>query len=337
MDAPIENSQETPSTEFLAETNLPSEVFSDPDFLKDISFLEDVQESFTSLSIAAAQRSSGARSYGDPINDYNLNTLGYRSSEIRRVPVVFAGCSVTFGVGVPYEGIWSTIVGEKLGLDYINLSAPGWSIQAIIDNLFKYFYAYGNPEAVFVALPEYNRLVLTSNHDFCRVSGYDKNPPLVRVEHSMLPKTLVRDRPKYSKKPYEFTDFITPEYALSQAFRSINSLISYCKGSNIKLVWSTWDNETNEIIKIVRNRFNNTSYSNYVFADCSVFSGYYDRNRTIEKDYSGCHADYANQYGETFFRGQDRGKDESNHYSHPGIHYHIHLAEAMLEKFESIK
>jgi hypothetical protein len=318
-------------------SNLPKEVFSDPDFLRDISFLEDVEESTTSLSIAA-QPVPNLRNYGDPVNKYELNTLGYRGPEFKKVPVIFAGCSITFGVGVPYDGIWSTILGEKLGLDCVNLSVPGWSTQAIVDNLFKYFYKYGNPETLFVVFPDYSRLILTSNRDFCTVGGYNTDPRLIKVQHAVLSGTAIEDRPKYSKKPHEFTDFITNEYALLQTFRSINALISYCKGSNIKLVWSTWDIETNEIINIVKDTLNKNSYSGYTFADSS-FSGVPIINQERDYNYSGCHEEYVSRYGENFFYGKDGilYDNNSEYRSHPGVHYHMHLAEAMLEKFESIK
>lgn len=336
MDVPIENYEEVLASQILARSNIPDEVFINPRFLKDISFLEDVEKSDTTLSEIAGLAES--LNYGDTTNEYKLNTLGYRSSEFKRVPLVFAGCSITFGVGVPENGIWSSIVGEKLGLEYVNLGVPGWSIQAIVDNLFKYFYTYGNPETLFVTFPDYNRLILTSNRDFCRVGG-NKNIPEVKMEHTILSDTSLDDRPKYSKKPYEFTDFITHEYALFQAFRSINALVSYCKGSNIKLIWSTWDSVTNRVIETVKTRFNKTSYSGYVYidfspnVDCSK-----DLNPVIE-NYSDCHSEYVDRYGKSFFCGQDKGKDHngSNYYNHPGAHYHIHLAEAMLEKFESIK
>jgi len=337
MDAPIEEPKKPLTSELFAGTNIPDEVFTDPFFLRDVSFLEDVEESSTSLSIVSGITENV--NYGDPVNEYKLNTLGYRSSEFRKVPIVFAGCSVTFGVGVPESGIWSTIVGEKLGLDYVNLGVPGWSIQAIVDNLFKYFYTHGNPETLFVALPDYNRMLLTSNRDFCRISGSNTKPPLVQMHHAILPNTLIKDRAEYSKKPYEFTDFITPEYALLQTFRSINALVSYCKGANIKLVWSTWDYVTNNVIQIVKEKFNKTSYDNYVYAE---FSPNVDCNKDLKpvvNDYSGCHSEYVDKYGENFFCGQDRNKhkDSSTYSNHPGVHYHIHLAEAMLAKFESIK
>ena len=335
MDVPIEEPKKYPSEPFVAGTNIPDEVFTDPFFLRDISYLEDVETSYTSISIVSGITENV--NYGDTVNEYKLNTLGYRSPEFKRVPVVFAGCSITFGVGVPNSGIWSTIVGEKLGLDYVNLSIPGWSIQAIVDNLFKYFYTYGNPKTLFVMFPDYNRLLLTSNRDFCKVSGYNTNPPLVQVHHAIMSDTLVNDRPEYSKKPYEFTNFITPEYALLETFRSINALVSYCKGANIKLIWSTWDYVTNNVIEIVKERFNKTSYDSYVFTEFSPNIDCSGDLKPVINSYSGCHSEYVARYEKNFFCGQDRGKHKTGYSSHPGVHYHIHLAEAMLEKFESIK
>ena len=310
---------------------LPAELFTNLEFLEQISFLGGFEINTQNL-YANTGVSGDALNFGDSTNEYTLNSLGYRSREFKKVPLLFAGCSVTFGVGVPLEGIWSTIVGEKLGLDYTNLSTPGWSTQRIVDSLFRYFYEFGNPEVLFVVFPDYHRLVLTSNREFCVVEPHHKNDSPLKVQNAQLNMTPVIHRDKYSKKPHNLKDFITPEYALAEYFRSINALISYCKGSNIKLVWSTWDAETHEIIDIVKDRWNSDSYSNYVYSKFS-FNG--EKNQPIDNKYSGCHSSYVAKYQDNFFRGQDFGVGDRT--SHPGIHYHMHLAEEMLKGLENLK
>jgi hypothetical protein len=312
-------------------TILPAEVFKQPDFLKRISILGEVDENFSRLAIAA-QESPKDSNYGDPSNEYKLNSLGYRGPEIKKAPVVFAGCSITFGVGVPYDGIWSTVVGEELGKDYINLGVPGWSIQAIVDNLFKYFYTHGNPETLFVVFPDFHRLILTSNRDFCKVSPHEDDEWPIQVRDVQLNEVSADSRPKYAKKPYEFRDFITPEYALLQGFRAINSLITYCKGANIKLVWSTWDLEANEIINIPKENWNTDAYSGYTYSKLS-FNG---RREALDGRELQCHSEYVEKYGDNFFQGQDGILDQTG-YAHPGVHYHLHLAETMLEKFRGLE
>jgi hypothetical protein len=312
---------------------LPAIIFKDLTFLKKISVLGEFGENYQNLEIDF-DSSGKSENYGDRKNEYKLNTLGYRSKEIKKVPVVFAGCSITFGVGVPIDGVWSTIVGEELGVEYINLGVPGWSPQAIVDNLFKYFYKFGNPEIVFVTFPDYHRMILTSNRSFCRVEPHSEDDFLVKVQDAVLPLTPTYSRKKYAKKPYQFTDFITPEYALLQAFRSINSLITYCKGANIKLVWSTWDSETNEIIDIVKNTWNSESYSGYVHSNYP-FNGDLNKNELIDENYSGCHGEYISRYQENFFTGAD--DIDKNKPPHPGVHYHLHLAETMLKGLKNLK
>lgn len=338
MDVPIERSESVKpkwaSPSIPIDTPFPHELFTSLEFLEKISGLGGFEENTQNL-YAKSGVSGATINFGDSVNEYRLNSLGYRSSEFKKVPLVFAGCSVTFGVGVPFEGIWSTLVGEKLGLEHINLSAPGWSIQRIVDSLFKYFYEYGNPETLFVVFPNYYRLILTSHREFSRVDTHFESEPLLKVQDTQFDGTPVVSRSKYSKKPHDLKQFITPEYALSESFRSINSLITYCKRFNIKFVWSTWDIETHEIIDIVKNRWNKESYRGYVYSKYS-FNGNLNKNEYVITDYSDCHSGYISKYKDTFFRGEDKPANNDGSV-HPGVHYHLHLSEAMLEGLENFK
>lgn len=57
---------------------------------------------------------------------YNVNSHGFRCEEFDNTPCIVAlGCSYTFGVGLPLQDIWPTIVGNKLGLKVVNLAWPG--------------------------------------------------------------------------------------------------------------------------------------------------------------------------------------------------------------------
>ena len=81
------------------ETILPRIIFDDLSFLKTISLLGEIEEN--TLTLRDVSTTEKWRKYGDKINEYKLNSLGYRSKEFKKVHVVFAGCSITFGVGVP--------------------------------------------------------------------------------------------------------------------------------------------------------------------------------------------------------------------------------------------
>jgi len=68
-----------------------------------------------------------------PIN-YNLNTYGFRSDEFPekecRESITFLGCSNTFGVGMPKEHTWTSILAKELNLKEINLGIASGSLDS---------------------------------------------------------------------------------------------------------------------------------------------------------------------------------------------------------------
>lgn len=62
---------------------------------------------------------------------YKFNSQGFRCEEFTEEPsVMFLGCSFTFGLGVPNENIWPTLVAQSLGLKSVNLGQAGGSHDA---------------------------------------------------------------------------------------------------------------------------------------------------------------------------------------------------------------
>jgi hypothetical protein len=59
---------------------------------------------------------------------YNINSAGFRCDEFTDQPaLVTFGCSITTGIGIPYESTWSYLIAKHLNLQNINLSVPGGS------------------------------------------------------------------------------------------------------------------------------------------------------------------------------------------------------------------
>jgi hypothetical protein len=101
-----------------------------------------------------------------------FNSLGFRSDEFIKnhdgEHILFSGCSVTYGVGLEEEKIWSKILYEKINKEkklsgYFNLSIPGTSFFDQTFNIFKYFKEYGNPKHLFINIPEAMRFYLNDN------------------------------------------------------------------------------------------------------------------------------------------------------------------------------
>ena len=96
----------------------------------------------------------------------DINSFGYRCDEFINLHdkkhIVFAGCSVTWGIGLNLNEIWSYKIYEKINNQYgcsgyFNLAFPGSSIQTQIISLFKYFKKFGNPDVVFINFPDIYR------------------------------------------------------------------------------------------------------------------------------------------------------------------------------------
>ena len=57
--------------------------------------------------------------YPDANISYKLNNYGYRSDNFNKADVtnsLFAGCSFTFGVGLPLENVWCKVVHNRIGI-----------------------------------------------------------------------------------------------------------------------------------------------------------------------------------------------------------------------------
>lgn len=79
--------------------------------------------------------------------------------------LLFSGCSVTYGQGLYVSETWSKklydLIKEKDQVSgYYNIGTPGRSVQDIVSSVFKYCNTYGNPDIIFIDLPDLDRLYL---------------------------------------------------------------------------------------------------------------------------------------------------------------------------------
>jgi hypothetical protein len=160
----------------------------------------------------------------DYLKKYNLNILkeeinefGFRSDEFTethdKFHVVFSGCSNTWGTGLIKEELWSyktykLISQNKECSGYFNLGILGTSTASIIVNLFKYFKRYGNPNAIFINLPDTLRFF---SYDNLNEKYYDAF---------------------YKKDSQKILNLINFNYYLM--------LEQYCESNNIQLYSFSW-------------------------------------------------------------------------------------------------
>ena len=63
---------------------------------------------------------------------YDINSYGFRSKEVtceERESITILGCSHTFGIGMPEEHIWPSVLSKKMNLPYHNLASAGGSLD----------------------------------------------------------------------------------------------------------------------------------------------------------------------------------------------------------------
>ena len=161
-----------------------------------------------------------------PAELYVVNSHGLRSDEFTIDHVgkhlLFAGCSITAGEGLPLEFVWAKKVYEEISKTeetsgYFNIAAPGSSITEIMAQIFKYIDLYGNPDALFVNLPDPDR-------EYYYLSSFD-------VRHSDLSEGL--------KDPMSMVNI---DRINDLAISAYKSLYLYCKATGIDLYSCTWSN-----------------------------------------------------------------------------------------------
>ena len=109
---------------------------------------------------------------------YNLNNYGFRTSEFAETENFIAlGCSFTFGVGLPEEEIWTSLLSNQLNLPNWNLGVPGSSSDTSY-RLAKYFIPMLRPKFVVMLEPPSNRFEVCygkSPNIFTGTQDYEKD------------------------------------------------------------------------------------------------------------------------------------------------------------------
>ena len=121
---------------------------------------------------------------------YKINQYGHRCDNFLNIHnglhVLFSGCSITFGEGLPLDRTWAYYLYKKIKKEnslsgYYNLSYTGGGIDTIINNLFRYCGQFKNPDIIFILMPNiereyawwYDKYYLTSpqknNVSFCQM------------------------------------------------------------------------------------------------------------------------------------------------------------------------
>ena len=237
--------------------------------------LENILKNFNSLycienPTGNSQIVHAATEYYMPdLYTYKYNSHGFRSIEFSpEVDILTAGCSFTFGSGLPFEYTWSQQLQRKITNKKIaTISSPGYSTQKIISYIFKYFKSIGNPKMIICLLPDFYRFLFLEKVSNKMVSHYKQIH-----QNSTLDKKF-KQQIKSSSPPMNWGYYINYEYILM--------LEQYCESNDIKLIWSTWD--TDEAFDHDKNNiFHEIGFNNVHESLRDIFKYYhYDQENLI--------------------------------------------------------
>lgn len=293
--------------------------------------------------------SDGTPIYSDSVNSYKLNSLGYRSPEFGSAELLYAGCSNTFGTGIPEETIWGTVLADKLNMSYANLSKQGASTQWIVKNIFAYFEEYGHPDILCCLFPDPYRMSIASNedlladvHPMIRDESLKRHSISTVIEAHLGSSLSPKNSPEYSKKPHKITDVIPADAAVYASIQSILVLDQYCRATGIKFLWSTWDVGYVDFLQKIKATYPK-NYSNLLDSDIYCWINNPDKEiggevyvgEEFKVNHRGnlpakdCHSDLLDKYGVNFYRGMDAL--DGVYKAHIGVHQHAHIAEAFLK------
>jgi hypothetical protein len=300
-------------------------------------------------------------------NEYTLNNYNYRGPDfVSGIDVITAGCSQTFGIGVPDNGPWPVHLAESLGASYVNLSMPGASVEWIINSIYRYIDTFGPPKrGIVILFPDIlrNDIVINSDINTATKTNIGDFIPQYYSDDSKFRlisySPMGYPAPNYIKKPYPVENTVVMEESVKSAILKIKDLERFCKYAGIKLVWSSW---ADSLVWLMRDIPEQYSFDNYVrivsladwkshihpiektpedpegIADYKLdHIGYSDITGCTKEMalngtcicFSRCHFDRFEEFSLSFHEGTDRIGQGNSHY---GVHKHMHIADDLVAR-----
>jgi len=276
---------------------------------------------------------------------YRFNSRGFRSPEFKEnVEFLIGGCSLTYGVGVEEDKVWSHLLCKKLNVEYANLSIPANSVGKIIRDFFAYFKLYGHPKTIICLFPPFERIELPITEKLIKPFNWKKIKERSKGKDDLHSNQYIQSIQLYfspelniiDKKPFNAETTIPTDMAHFYAAQSILMFQQYCDVAKINFIYSFWDSEHANIIKKMNNIQKNY-YKGYV--DIEIEKWKYNNKSGIDELYENniymkdkkefgskveCHSELR-KLDSNFDIGADRFN--GNEHAHWGSHRHLHIAE----------
>jgi len=128
-----------------------------------VNWISDDAEHMFAKNLALRKDELTATGLSETEIQYSINSNGFRSPEFLEDNwLAVAGCSFTFGVGIPLESTWSYIVANQLGFKCANFGKPGASPDTCFRMCYYWLYKL-KPTALIYLEPPLGRFELLNS------------------------------------------------------------------------------------------------------------------------------------------------------------------------------
>jgi hypothetical protein len=281
----------------------------------------------------------------DPEIDFILNKDGFRSPEFKEnIDFLIAGCSNTMGDGLRTDKIWYELLLKDSKYTYNSIAQAGESINSQVEKIFTYIKKYNNPKNILFLMPNFERIkifnspMFFTSHKFENYisTHYESNTDIyytnmddkTNINYSNksiddLNSSIIFDNQneiKYFKRPLLAEEVIPIQMAHMYSAQSINILETYCKKTNINLLYGTWDLHSNELLKKLSN---DNNFTNFIDLENN---NWVRKNLTDYPIYiiDSCHREFIKDIYFNVALDYYINEKES---AHLGFHRHIHIRD----------
>ena len=256
----------------------------------------------------------------DKINEFNndieykLNEQYFRSQSFLnfdsgKTNALYAGCSFTFGLGLPEELLWTNILNNKLSqhlkedVQLFNIGFRAFSNYLIIKNIMSFIRTYGKPDFLFVVFPDCARDFIfnekTGDYEYVFPRFFNPN----KLNHFEI---------KYTKG-------FSYETNILKSIDMIRHLEDFCQAAEIKLYWTTWYYPDFDIYK-------KAGFRNLVDTDTTFLQANTGYKRTYTYGHDGVEYKYENTENLKYW-------ELARDLVHPGSAWTHHISKELFGEF----
>jgi len=279
----------------------------------------------------------GSEEFGGGHKDclYLINSDGMHGPENVSNPDILAlGCSITSGMGLPYDFTWPDILRRTLGVTVNNIARPGSSVSQQVYRAFANIAKYGRPKQIAFLMPDLYRGQISVGPDqwIQRTVFFDEGANVVVDPNG---------NPYFHKTLSGQKTLIPVDVLLDSNLKSLEILLMYCLSNSIQLRLFTWHNATLEALKeigypelveppehVVTEVEESTPLSfGHVETEMLQFWSYPEQLERMGRD--GCCELEPDGYWQKKAWTVALDRTETWRRPHPGLHSQIHFAEIM--------